>query len=398
MKLPIYLDYHATTPVDPRALEAMLPYLKEDFGNPSSQNHVFGKRASEAVETARGKVAHAIHASEPGEIIFTSGATEANNIAVQGVARLYRDRGRHIIVSAIEHKSVLETARALESEGFSVTYLPVDPEGRVELDRLEDAISEQTILISVMHANNEIGVLEPVAEIGAIAKKRNVFFHCDIAQSVGKVFLDVETMGIDLASISAHKVYGPKGVGALYVRKKNPRVRLAKLFHGGGQEKALRSGTLNVPGIVGFGFAVELAMREMPEESKRILTLREKIRNRITESLDHVCLNGSLSDRLPGNLNLSFPFVEGGTLLKKLSKTLAVSSGSACTESTLEPSYVLRELKISGDAIHTSIRIGIGRFNTEEEINYAADCIIKVVRELREHSAVYREFASTRPF
>ncbi|MBI4388435.1 MAG: IscS subfamily cysteine desulfurase [Candidatus Omnitrophica bacterium] len=390
MKLPIYMDCNATTPVDPRVLEKMLPYFKEVFGNAASKNHPFGRAAEEAVETARKKIARAVHVSEECEVIFTSGATESNNLAIQGVARQFQDRGKHIITCVIEHKSVLDTCRYLETGGFQVTYLPVDREGVIDLQQLESAITDKTILISIMHANNEIGVVQPVAEIGRMAKKKGVFFHCDAVQSIGKIPVDMQALSVDLLSLSAHKLYGPKGIGALCVRKRNPRVRLTPLIYGGGHEQGLRSGTLNVPAIVGFGEAIEIAMREMVEESKRIFLFRESLRTQIVTALERVYVNGSLKHRLPGNLNLSFPFVEGESLLMELSEKVAVSTGSACTQLSMEPSYVLKALGIGENLVHTSIRFGLGRFTTEEEVNFVANYVVTIVKRLRELSPIYQ--------
>lgn len=389
IKIPIYMDHQATTPVDPRVLEAMLPFFKEEFGNAASKSHSFGARAEKAVEGARAELAALIRAGECEEIIFTSGATESNNLALKGIAEMYRQKGNHIITSAIEHKSVLDTCKYLEPRGFRVTYLPVNSEGIISLEELRETITGETILISIMYANNEIGVLQPILEIGRIAKERGIFFHSDIAQAAGKIPIDVQAFGMDLASFSAHKMYGPKGIGVLYVRRKNPRVRLGPQIHGGGHEYGLRSGTLNVPAIVGFGKAAQLVRGEMQEESKRIFNLREKLRMRLTNEINQIRVNGSLENRLPGNLNMSFAFVEGEAFLTAVSEEIAVSSGSACTSAVVEPSYVLKALGLSEEFIHTSIRFGIGRFNTEEEINYAADCVIKVVKRLRELSPLY---------
>lgn len=392
MKLPIYLDNQSTTPVDPRVLEAMLPFFKEKFGNAASKSHSFGLSVEKAVEQSRSEIAAFIRADENEEIIFTSGATESNNLALKGIAEMYREKGNHIITSVIEHKSVLDTCKYLETRGFRVTYLPVNSEGLISLGDLRQAITDDTILISVMYANNEIGALQPVLEIGRIAKERGVFFHSDIAQAIGKIPVDVQVLGIDLASFSAHKLYGPKGIGALYVRKKNPRARLLAQIHGGGHEYGLRSGTLNSPAIVGFGEAIRIAHAQMQEESRRIFNLREGLRKKLSVSLDQIHVNGSLEDRLPGNLNMSFAFVEGEALLAAVSEELAVSSGSACTSAIPEPSYVLKALGLNEEFIHTSIRFGIGRFNTEEEINYAADCVIKAVKHLRELSPLYEAY------
>lgn len=388
IKIPINMDNQATTPVDPRVLEAMQPFFNKEFGNAAS-HHSFGARAEEAVHEARRELSAFIHSETNEEIIFTSGATESNNLALKGVAELYRQKGNHIITSAIEHKSVLDTCKYLESRGFRVTYLPVNSEGLISLEELRGAITDETILISVMYANNEIGVLQPISEIGSLAKERGIFFHSDIAQAAGKIPVDVQVLGIDLASFSAHKMYGPKGVGVLYVRRKNPRVRLEPQIHGGGHEYGLRSGTLNVPAIVGFGKAARIAREEMREEVKRIFDLREKLRMRLASGISQTHVNGSLKNRLPGNLNMSFAFVEGEAFLAAVSEEIAVSSGSACTSAVSEPSYVLKALGLSEEFIHTSIRFGIGRFNTEEEIEYAADCVIKVVKRLRELSPLY---------
>ena len=393
MKLPIYMDNQSTTPVDPRVLEAMIPYYQREFGNAASRNHAFGGRARQAVEEARGRIARLIHASESGEIIFTSGATESNNLAIKGITEMYRERGNHIITTTVEHKSVLDTCKFLETQGFDVTYLPVNHEGLINLGELRRAITNKTILISIMYANNEIGVLEPIREIGEIAKEKRIFFHSDVVQAAGKISVDVQVLGIDLASISAHKIYGPKGIGALYVRKRNPRVRLAPLIHGGGHEEGLRSGTLNVPAIVGFGKAAEICERETDQESKRIFELRERLRNGIIRELSDVHLNGSLEQRLPGNLNMSFAYVEGESLLSEICEEIAVSSGAACTSATLEPSYVLKALGVGEGLTHTSIRFGLGRFNTEEEVDYAIGRVVKVVKKLRASSPIYTPVA-----
>ena len=390
IRTPIYLDHHATTPLDSRVLEAMLPYFKDNFGNAASRNHSFGQVAEQAAEEARTQLADALGAYEKSEIVFTSGATESNNLAIKGVASIYRDKGNHIVTSAIEHKSVLDTCEHLEEMGFRVTYLPVNHEGLISLNDLRAAVTAKTILISIMHANNEIGVLQPIEEIGKIAKERKIFFHCDAAQSIGKIPVDVQRMNIDLLSVSAHKIYGPKGIGVLYVRKQNPRVRLEPILHGGGQENGLRSGTLNVPAIVGFAKAIQIAMEEMPKESKRLLLLRERLRSRIMENLSEVYVNGGLAHRLPENLNLSFAYVEGESLLMGLSNEIAVSSGSACTHFSLEPSYVLKAIGVEAGLEHASVRFGLGRFNTEEEIDYAANAVTKVVNRLRELSPLYQ--------
>lgn len=387
LKFPIFMDNHSTTPMDPRVLEAMLPYFVEKFGNAASRNHAFGWEAEKAVDQAREQIAHLIHC-DPKEIIFTSGATESDNLALKGVAEMYREKGNHIITVVTEHKAVLDSCKRLEKMGYEVTYLPVKADGMVDLNLLKAAITEKTILISVMMANNEIGVIQPVAEIGKIAKERGVIFHCDATQGVGKIPVDVQAMGIDVMAFSAHKMYGPKGIGALYVRKKNPRVRIAPIIDGGGHERGMRSGTLNVPGIVGFGKACELSDKEMVEESARLTQLRERLRQGILKGLDEVYLNGDPIQRLPGNLNMSFAYVEGESLLMGL-KEIALSSGSACTTATLEPSYVLRSLGVGSDLAHSSLRFGLGRFNTEEEVDYVVQRVVETVRRLREMSPLY---------
>jgi cysteine desulfurase len=382
MKLPIYMDNQATTPVDSRALEAMLPFFSSEFGNPASKSHAFGWRAAEAVEAARTEVAKLIGATAR-ELVFTSGATEADNLALKGVARFHRERGRHLVTCRTEHKAVLDSARALEQEGFQVTVLEVEPDGRLDPARLRAALRPDTVLVSVMHANNETGVLHPIAELARVAREAGVLFHCDAAQSAGKVPFDVEALGVDLASLSAHKLYGPKGVGALYVRRRPARVRLLPVQDGGGHERGLRSGTLDVPGIVGFGKAAELARLEGPAEAARLLSLRERLRRGLCEALPGVTVNGSLEHRLPGNLNLSFAGVEGEALMMAV-RDVAVSSGSACTSASLEPSYVLRAMGVSDEQAHASIRFGLGRFNTEEEVDHAVRRFLEKVQRLRE--------------
>jgi cysteine desulfurase len=383
----IYMDNHATTPMDPRVFEAMRPYFMEKFGNAASRNHRFGWEAEEAVEKARQQIADLIGAS-PKEIIFTSGATESDNLAIKGVAEMYAEKGNHIITVVTEHKAVLDTTKKLEKHGCRITYLPVGKDGLIDLDQLRDAITDKTILISVMYANNEIGVIQPIREIGRIARERGVLFHTDAVQALGKVPIDVNADNIDLASLTAHKIYGPKGVGALYVRRKNPRVQLTAQMDGGGHERGMRSGTLNVPGIVGFGEACAIAKREMAEESARLARLRDRLMNRLLAELDEVYVNGSLEHRLPNNLNMSFAYVEGESLLMGISD-IAVSSGSACTSATLEPSYVLKALGAGDDLAHSSIRFGLGRFNTEEEVDYVAGRVIETVKRLRELSPLY---------
>lgn len=387
MKLPIYMDYQATTPVDQRVVEAMLPYYTDIFGNAASRNHSFGWDAEKAVDRAREILANAIGAT-PREIVFTSGATESNNIALKGITEMYASRGNHIITVKTEHPAILDTAAHLERMGKKVTYLPVQKDGLIDLDQLRDAITDETILISVMAVNNEIGVVQPLAEIGGIARERGVLFHTDATQAVGKIPLDVNAMNIDLLSCSAHKIYGPKGVGALFVRRKNPRVRCAPLMDGGGHERGMRSGTLNVPGIVGFGKAVELCMAEMDSEAKRLTALRDRLRDSILDNLDHTYLNGHPEKRLPGNLNLSFAYVEGESLLMEMND-VALSSGSACTSSTLDASHVLASLGVDEELAHSSIRFGLGRFTTEEEVDYVAAKIVKAVKRLREMSPLY---------
>jgi cysteine desulfurase len=386
ISLPIYLDYQATTPVDPRVLEAMMPYFTNQFGNPHSRSHSFGWEAEAGVEEAREQVAHIIGA-DPKEVIFTSGATESNNLAIKGVARFYKDRRNHIITVATEHKCVLDSCRHLQQEGFEVTYLPVKPDGLIDLDELRAAITDKTVLVSIMAVNNEIGVIQPLAEIGAICRERGAFFHTDAAQAVGKIPLDVEAMKIDLMSISGHKIYGPKGIGALYVRRK-PRVRLEPLFSGGGQERGFRSGTLPPALCVGIGTACAIAEKEMGSDNERIRKLADRLYTGITSKIPEVYLNGDREQRIPGNLNLSFSYVEGESMLMGI-KDLAVSSGSACTSASLEPSYVLRALGVEVEMAHTSIRFGIGRFTTEAEIDYAVQTIVERVGKLRELSPLW---------
>ncbi|HLW99589.1 MAG TPA: IscS subfamily cysteine desulfurase [Candidatus Acidoferrales bacterium] len=387
VKTPIYMDNHATTPVDPRVLEAMLPFFNENFGNSASRNHAFGWTAEEAVENARGQIARLVNAS-PKEIIFTSGATESNNLAIKGAAEMYREKGNHIITQVTEHKAVLDTCKRLEKYGYEVTYLPVGKDGRVDPEDVRKAITPKTILISIMYANNEIGVVQPIAEIGKIAKEKGVLFHVDGVQAIGKIPVDVQADNIDLLSMTAHKIYGPKGVGALYVRRRNPRVQLSAILDGGGHERGMRSGTLNVPGIVGFGKACEICQNEMATESARLIALRERLRKGLESKLDEIYINGSMEHHLPNNLNMSFAFVEGESLLMGIND-IAVSSGSACTSATLEPSYVLKALGVGEDLAHTSIRFGLGRFNTEEEVDYVVNRMYEVVSRLRELSPLY---------
>ena len=387
MKLPIYMDNHATTPMDPRVFQTMAPYFTEIFGNAASRNHSFGWRAEEAVEKARKQIADLVGANSK-EIDFTSGATESDNLAIKGVAEMYAEKGNHIITAATEHKAVLDTCKHLEKRGCRVTYLPVLQSGLIDLDMLRESITDKTILVTIMYANNEIGVIQPVAEIGKICRERGVLFHSDAVQAVGKVPVNVIKDNIDLMSITGHKLYGPKGMGALYVRRKNPRVQVTSQMDGGGHERGMRSGTLNVPGIVGLGEACAIAQREMAGEATRLGALRDKLLGMLTADLDEVYINGSMEHRLPGNLNISFAYVEGESLLMGIND-IAVSSGSACTSATLEPSYVLKALGAGDEIAHSSIRFGLGRFNTEEEVEYAGNKVVDVVKKLRELSPLY---------
>ncbi len=387
VKLPIYMDNHATTPLDQRVLEAMMPYLTGIFGNAASRNHSFGWEAEQAVDKAREQIAKLIGCTAK-EIIFTSGATESNNLAIKGIAEMYRERGNHIITEVTEHKAVLDTCKKLEKQGFRVTYLPVKGDGLVDMEELERAMDDQTILVSIMYANNEIGVVQPVKEIGALCHKKGVIFHTDAVQAVGKIPVDVIADNIDVLSLSGHKVYGPKGVGALYVRRRNPRVQISEQQNGGGHERGMRSGTLNVPGIVGLGAACEIAGNEMAAEGARQRGLRDYLRNKLETALDYTQVNGNMDHHLPGNLNISFVYVEGESLLMGIND-IAVSSGSACTSATLEPSYVLKSLGLGDDVAHSSIRFGLGRFNTKAEVDYVADKLIDVVTKLRELSPLY---------
>jgi cysteine desulfurase len=383
---PIYLDYQATTPMDPRVLEAMMPYFTHQFGNPHSRSHSYGWEAEEGVEKARGQVAKLIGADEK-EVIFTSGATESNNLAIRGVAEFYKDRKNHIVTTVTEHKCVLDTCRHLEQQGFEVTYLPVQKNGLIDLDVLRAAVTDKTVVVSVMAVNNEIGVIQPLAEIGKICREKKAFFHTDAAQAAGKIALDVEAMNIDLMSISGHKIYGPKGIGALYVRRK-PRVRLVPLIVGGGQERGFRSGTLPTPLCVGLGEAAEIAMNEMEGEAKRLAKLQARMLKGLQDRLPEIFVNGDLEHRIPGNLNISFAYVEGESLMMGI-KNLAVSSGSACTSASLEPSYVLRALGVEEEMAHTSLRIGLGRFTTEHEVDTAVEELVRHVKKLREMSPLW---------
>jgi cysteine desulfurase len=388
LKKPVYMDNHATTRVDSRVLDAMLPYFTEKFGNAASRNHSFGWEAEEAVGRSREQIAALIGAKSK-EIIFTSGATESDNLAIKGVVEFYKDKGNHIITCVTEHKAVLDSCRALERAGkATVTYLPVDKYGMVDPDAVRRAITDKTVLITIMWANNEIGTLHPIAEIGKIAKEKGIVFHTDAVQAIGKVPVDFEKAGVDLASITAHKIYGPKGIGALYVRSKGPRVRISPQMDGGGHERGMRSGTLNVPGIVGLGAACEIAGKEMPDEAQRLIQLRSQLQAGLFERLDEIYVNGHPTERLPGNLNVSFAYVEGESLLMGIND-IAVSSGSACTSATLEPSYVIRALGIDDELAHSSIRFGLGRFNTLEEVDYVTDRVSKEVKRLREMSPLY---------
>ena len=399
IKTPIYMDNHATTPLDPRVLEAMMPYLTNVFGNAASRNHAFGWAAEEAVTKAREEVRLLLGAASPKEIVFTSGATESNNLAIKGVAHQYKDKGNHLITVKTEHKAVLDTMKRLEREGCEVTYLDPDPQGLVTPEQIRAAIKPTTILVSVMLGNNEIGTIQPIQEIGAMCREKGVLFHCDAVQGLGRMAFSVEDFNVDLASVSGHKIYGPKGVGALYVRrtpgpKKGPRVRLTPEIDGGGHEQGMRSGTLNVPGIVGLGKAAELARTEWQKDRDHAFTLRERLRKKLVDALDMVHLNGADGGgaddprRLPGNLNVSFSFVEGEAMMMGI-KDVAVSSGSACTSASLEPSYVLRALGVESELAHSSIRFGLGRFNTAEEVDYVADIVIREVKRLREMSPLY---------
>lgn len=389
LKFPIYLDNHATTPMDPRILTAMTPFFLEKFGNAASRNHQFGWEAEEGVEKARKQIADLIGANSK-EIIFTSGATESNNLAIKGVAQMYAEKGNHIITAATEHKAVLDTCKHLEKEGLRVTYLPLKGDGLIDLDMLKDSFTDKTILVSIMYANNEIGVIQPVREIGKMCKERGVLFHTDGVQAVGKIPVNVTAENIDIMSLTAHKIYGPKGVGALYVRRKNPRVQLTAQMDGGGHERGMRSGTLNVPGIVGLGEACGICQKEMDQEMARAKYLRDKLHAKLAK-IEESYVNGSMEHRLPQNLNMSFAYVEGESLLMGIND-IAVSSGSACTSATLEPSYVLKALGLGDDLAHTSIRFGIGRFNTEEEIDYVGNKMTEVVEKLRELSPLWEMF------
>jgi len=389
MKLPIYLDNNATTPVDPRVLDAMIPFFLEDFGNAASKSHFFGWKAEEAVDYAREQVANLINANSK-EIIFTSGATESNNLALKGVFEMYAEKGNHIITVSTEHKAILDACKHLERSGAEITYLPVGSDGLITLDQIIQAVRPNTILVSVMYGNNELGVIQPIKEIGEFCKSEGILFHTDATQAVGKIEVDVIKDGIDLLSFTAHKMYGPKGVGALYVRRKNPRVKVTAQMDGGGHERGMRSGTLNVPGIVGFGKACEIAKQEMHDEAVRLEKLRNKLENSLLE-LEESYVNGSTLNRLPHTTNISFKYVEGEGLMMGI-KDIAVSSGSACTSASLEPSYVLKNLGLDDELAHSSIRFGLGRFTTEEEIDFTIDCVKTAVNKLRDMSPLWEMF------
>ena len=391
VNLPIYMDYSATTPVDPRVLEEMMPYFSEKYGNAASRSHAYGWTAEAAVEAAREKISAFLGGSSGKEVVFTSCATEADNLALKGVADYYASKGNHIITTTIEHKAILDTAKRLRKQGFEITYIPVDRQGLVDPDEIRKAITDKTILVSVMLANNEVGTIQPLEQIGAITREKGVLLHTDAVQGLGKIPFDVTRTHADLVSISAHKMYGPKGIGALWVRRSKPRVRLVAQMDGGGHEFGMRSGTLNVPGIVGFAKAVEICEQEMAQESERTKTLRDKLRHGIQDHLEEVNLNGSIEHRLPGNLNLSFAFVEGEAMMMAI-KDVAVSSGSACTSASLEPSYVLKAMGVGDELAHSSIRFGIGRFTTEEEVDYVAKLVVEKVRKLREMSPLYEMY------
>jgi len=387
VKTPIYMDNHSTTRTDPRVVEAMMPFFGEVFGNAASRNHHFGWQAEDAVEKAREIVARSINA-DPKEIVFTSGSTEANNLAIKGAAEMYSEKGNHIITCVTEHKAVIDPCKKLERMGYNVTWLPVEKSGRINLQQFEESITDKTVIVSIMHANNEIGVIQPLEEIGAICAKHDIVLHTDATQTVGKVPVDVQKLGVHLLSACAHKFYGPKGVGFLYVRRRKPRVRVTPMFDGGGHERGMRSGTLNVTGIVGMGKALEIAMEEMPAEAKRLSELRDYLRTKLTGNMTDIYENGDPNYKLPHSLNISFSFVEGESLLMGI-QDVAVSSGSACTSASLEPSYVLKGLGLGDELAHSSIRFGLGRFNTKEEVDYVADKLIGVVAKLREMSPLY---------
>ncbi len=389
LKLPIFMDSQSTTPVDPRVLEEMIPYFTEKFGHPASRNHPFGWEAEGGVDKAREQIAKLIGARDPKEVIFTSGGTEAINLALKGVAEMYREKGNHIVTTTIEQRATLDVCKRLERQGFEVTYLPVGREGLVDVEAVRAALTDKTILISIMFANNEIGTIQPVAELGKLAKEKGIIFHTDATQAVGKIPVDVEAMGIDLLSATAHMLYGPKGVGALYVRRKNPRVRLAPMVDGGGHERGMRSGTVPVPLVVGFGKAAEICREVMGEESKRLAALRDRLQEQIVSKVDEAYVNGHPTLRLPHNLNISFAYVEGESVLMGLNREAALASGSACTSATLEPSYVISALGVDSELAHSSIRFGLHRFSTEEEVDFVAQKTVEVIHRLREMSPLY---------
>ena len=389
LKLPIFMDSQSTTPVDPRVLEAMIPYFTEKFGHPASRNHPFGWEAEGGVDKAREQIARLIGARDPKEVVFTSGGTEAINLALKGVAEMYREKGNHIVTTTIEQRATLDVCKRLERQGFEVTYVPVGRDGLVDVETVRAALTPKTILVSVMFANNEIGTIQPIAELGKLAKEKGILFHTDATQAVGKIPVDVETMGIDLLSATAHMLYGPKGVGALYVRRKNPRVRLAPMVDGGGHERGMRSGTVPVPLAVGFGKAAEIAREEMAEESKRLAALRDRLQEQILSKVDEAYVNGHPTRRLPHNLNISFAYVEGESVLMGLNREAALASGSACTSATLEPSYVISALGVDSELAHSSIRFGLHRFTTEEEVDFVARKTVDVIQRLREMSPLY---------
>jgi cysteine desulfurase len=389
LKFPIFMDAQSTTPCDPRVVEAMLPYFTEKFGHPASRNHPFGWEAEAAVDAARGKLARLIGARDPKELVFTSGGTESINLALKGVAEMYREKGTHIVTTAIEQRASLDVCKKLERQGFEVTSVPVQPDGLVDVEEIRRAITDRTMLISVMFANNEIGTIQDIAAIGKLAKDKGILFHTDATQAVGKIPIDVEAMGIDVLSCTAHLLYGPKGVGALYVRRKGPRVRIAAQIDGGGHERGMRSGTLPVPLIVGFGRAAEICQESMAAESARLSKMRDRLQEMILASVDEAFLNGRPDRRLAGNLNISFAYVEGESVLMGLNREAALSSGSACTSSTLEPSYVIAALGASAELAHSSIRFSLHRFNTDEEVEYVGQRTIEVVKRLRDMSPLY---------
>ena len=389
LKLPIFMDSQSTTPVDPRVLEAMIPYFTEKFGHPASRNHPFGWEAEGGVDVAREQIAKLIGARDPKEIVFTSGGTEAINLALKGVVEMYREKGNHIVTTTIEQRATLDVCKRLERQGVEVTCVPVGRDGLVDVEAVRAALTDKTILISIMFANNEIGTIQPVAELGRLAKEKGIIFHTDATQAVGKIPVDVEAMGIDLLSATAHMLYGPKGVGALYVRRKNPRVRIAPMVDGGGHERGMRSGTVPVPLVVGFGKAAEICREGMAEESKRLAALRDRLQEQIVSKVDEAYVNGHPTLRLPHNLNISFAYVEGESVLMGLNKEAALASGSACTSATLEPSYVISALGVDSELAHSSIRFGLHRFSTEEEVDFVARKTVEVIQRLREMSPLY---------